>query len=218
MSKAKKLVKKVGKVAKKVVQSDAFKYAAMAYGGYAAYGAYSSYAAGTAATAAGGGAAASSGMSWGSIASMGLTGLQGLQGYQEAQQGAKDLRAAGREQEAIDLENRLRLQEETAESARRTREQQEITESQTSLDIGASGFAGGSSLDRYADTMKRQHESDLDWMLTSGASQSDIMARESAARSAATSAQAKSAGRGGWSSIISAGSSIAQQGQKYGWR
>ena len=206
MSKAKRLVKKVGRAAKKIVKSDVFKYAALAYGGYTAYGAL-----------AGAGAAGGGGLSWGSIASAGLKGLEGLQGYQEAKAAARQLRAAGREQEAIDLENRLRLQEETAESARRTRKQQEITEGRTRANIAASGFGGGSSLDRYMTSMQAQHESDIEWMLQSGASQVQIMERESAARAAATRAQAKGLKRGRWSSLVKAGSSIAVTGTQQKW-
>ena len=222
MSKAKKLKKKVRKGiktgVKSIVKSDAFKWAAM---GAAAYFGGSALLAGMGTTGAAAGAAgaagASSGISWGALASGGLTALQGYQGYKEAQQTAKDLRAQGREQEAIDLENQIRMQEETAESIRRTREQQEITESETRLRAGASGFATGSSLDRYMQTMERQHASDIDWMTKSGASQQQIAARESAARAAATQAQARSASRGRWGSLVKAGSSLAQQGFQYGW-
>lgn len=210
MSKIKKIVKKAVSVVKKVAPYVATA-AAMYYGGSALIGA-----AGTS-TAVSGAAAASGGLSWGSIASGGLTALQGYQGYQESKQAAEDLRAMGREQEAIDLENQIREHEETIESAQRTREQQVQTEGQASIGAGASGFAGGSSLDRYMSSMKSTHEGDIEWMLTSGAAREDIMARESAARAAATAAQAKAASSGAWSSVISAGSSLVKQGADYGW-
>lgn len=211
MSKAKKRLKRAAKSVTKAVKKAA-PYVAM---GAAAYFGGSALLAGAAGSA--GAAGTAGGMSWGAIASGGLTALQAYQGYQDAQTAAKDLRAQGREQEAIDLENQIRLQEETAESIRRTREQQSITEKTTAARIGASGFASGSSLDRYMESMKQQHAADIDWMTKSGASQEQIMARESAARSRATQAQAKSASRGRWGSVVKAGSSLAQQGFKYGW-
>ena len=215
MSKAKKKLKRAAKSVTKVVKKAA-PYVAMGAAAYFGGSALLAGAAGAGGTAAATGAA-TGGMSWGALASGGLTALQTYQGYQEAQQAAKDLRAQGREQEAIDLENQIRMQEETAESIRRTREQQAITEGTTAARIGASGFASGSSLDRYMESMKQQHASDIDWMTKSGASQEQIAARESAARSRATQAQAKSASRGRWGALVQGGSSLAQQGFKYGW-
>lgn len=91
-------------------------------------------------------------------------------------------RKAANETYALDQEN-IRLQKlETADSIRRTEEQQQITQGSAANQIGASGFAVGSSLDRYLETAKAKNASDIDWMRTSGASRDAISAREASAR------------------------------------
>ncbi|MGW8178186.1 MAG: hypothetical protein ACWGQW_05375, partial [bacterium] len=83
--------------------------------------------------------------------------------------------------------------------------------------VAASGFAIGSSLDKYVSTMQAQHSSDIDWMRTSGASILNIQEREASARYKLTMAQANTnALRGLGSAIGQAGQAYAY-GEKYGW-
>ncbi len=113
------------------------------------------------------------------------TGFLVASGASKVIGGVKQNRAskkAANSQYALDQEN-IRLQKaETAESVRRTEEQQQITQGSAANQIGASGFAVGSSLDRYLETAKAKNASDIDWMRTSGASRDAISAREASAR------------------------------------
>ena len=90
--------------------------------------------------------------------------------------------AQSAEQAAIDAENVERERIETEESIARTEIEHGKTEAQARMEVAASGFAVGSSLDKYVATMQEEHTSDVDWMRTSGASRAAIQERESAAR------------------------------------
>jgi len=109
-----------------------------------------------------------------------------------------------KEQKKIDRENRRLYNLEVNESIRRTTQTNELLQGTIGAQIGASGFARGSSLDRYLATVKAKNKADVDWMRTSGASQSAIMARETSARARATDAQARSRLYGGVASTLNA--------------
>ncbi len=87
-----------------------------------------------------------------------------------------------KDQEKLDKENTRRYGLETAESIRRTERTNLEIEGQAKAQIGASGFAKGSSLDTYFSVIQEKNRSDVDWMRTSGASNIAIQGRESAAR------------------------------------
>ncbi len=86
------------------------------------------------------------------------------------------------EQYKIDQENIRLYNLEVKETIRRTELSQAETEGQISANIGASGFAKGSSLDKYLEFVSSENKKDVDWMRTSGASQSAIKSREADAR------------------------------------
>ena len=96
--------------------------------------------------------------------------------------GRRNQRKGAREQEALDAENRKLYNLEVGESIRRTEASQAQTEGLASTQAAGAGFGVGSSLDSYVETIQAQHAGDIDWMRTSGASQSDIMEREASAR------------------------------------
>lgn len=127
----------------------------------------------------------------------------------------KSAKKAAREQARIDAENRARYRAEVDESIRRTEEQHRFTEGTARTQVGASGFAAGSSLDAYVETMQSQHASDIDWMRTSGASQEAIMEREATARLRNANASADAAFIGDIGSAIGSfgqAASMKQQG------
>ncbi len=86
------------------------------------------------------------------------------------------------EQYRIDQENIRLYNLEVDETVRRTKLNQAETEGQISANIGASGFAKGSSLDKYLEFVSTENKKDIDWMRTSGASQTAIKSREADAR------------------------------------
>ncbi len=116
--------------------------------------------------------------------------------------GSKKAKKARKRQKKLDRENERLYKLEVNESIRRTVEQQTILEGTLGVQIGASGFARGSSLDRYFSTVQAQNKADVDWMKTSGASRSAIMARETEARSRASEAASKASLYGGIASSI----------------
>ena len=120
-------------------------------------------------------------------------------------------------QERLDLEN-IRLEKlETEEAIQRTELSHRKIEGTQRAQVGASGFASGSSLDRYAEATKAEHSSDVDWMRTSGASREAIGEREAAARASAGEAGSRA------NFISNIGGAIGSAGQagaaynKWGW-
>ena len=107
-------------------------------------------------------------------------------------------------------ENKKLAEAETAESIQRTQEAQGITEGRIRTEIGASGFAAGSSLDRYLASTEAGHRSDIDWMRTSAASQQAIADREAAAITRANFIS-------GMGQVASYASQARTTGTKYGW-
>jgi len=118
----------------------------------------------------------------------------------------KATKAAGREQEKLDKENIELRKKELNESIRRTEIVNRETEGLARTQIGASGFGGGSSLDRYMKTIEETHKTDVDWMKTSGASQEAIAEREASARARNTRAQSKAQLWGGIGSAVTGAS------------
>ena len=129
--------------------------------------------------------------------------------------GLKELSAA--EQERLDLEN-IRLEKlETEESIRRTEESHaEILGSQRTQ-VGSSGFATGSSLDKYVSSTQEKHASDIDWMRTSGASRAAIGEREAAARKNASEAGSKARTISNIGGAIGSAAGAGAAANKYGW-
>lgn len=116
---------------------------------------------------------------------------------------SKATKKAGKEQEKLDNEN-IKLQKlELEETIRRTEIMNRQTEGLARTQIGASGFGGGSSLDRYMKTIEQTHKTDVDWMKTSGASQTQIAEREASARARNTRAQASAGLISGIGSAVS---------------
>ncbi len=124
---------------------------------------------------------------------------------------------ARKKQRRIDEANRIRYKTEVNESVRRTEEQQSIATSQAELSSSASGFAGGSSLDRYITDMESKQKSDIDWMRSSGAEISSIMDMESAARQANMKEQGRSATFSNIAGLVSGIGNIGANYSKYGW-
>lgn len=127
-------------------------------------------------------------------------------------------RKAAKEQKKLDRENRALYKRELDESIRRTQETQRTTEATASTQVAASGFAVGSSLDRYVDTMQAQHSSDIDWMRTSGASILSIQEREASARYDLATAQSRSQLFSGLGSAVGQAGQTYTYGAKYGWK
>jgi hypothetical protein len=99
-----------------------------------------------------------------------------------ASESSKDQKEAADEQQRLDREN-IKLEEaETEETIKRTSGEQSKVEALAKTQVAYSGFAIGSSLDKYVETMQAEHASDIDWMRTSGASRSAIQHREATAR------------------------------------
>lgn len=131
--------------------------------------------------------------------------------------GAVSSRKAAKEQKKIDKENRAIYQRELNESISRTESTQRNTEGTANTQVGASGFAIGSSLDRYVTTMQAQHSSDIDWMRTSGADILNIQERESEARYNLGIAQSNANLAKGFGSAIGQAGQAHSYGAKYGW-
>jgi len=118
--------------------------------------------------------------------------------------GFKSAKKQKKRQKKIDRENNRLYTLEVKESIRRTNQSNELLQGTIGAQIGASGFARGSSLDRYLATVKSKNKADVDWMRTAGASRSAIMARETSARARSTEAQARSRLYGGVASTLNA--------------
>lgn len=123
----------------------------------------------------------------------------------------KATKSAAEEQRILDAENKRLYEMEVAESVRRTEQTNRQVAGTASTQIGASGFGGGSSMNTYMQTLEAQQTSDVDWMKTSGASQSAIMEREAAARYRNTRAQGKA------DTISGIGSAIGGMGGAFKW-
>jgi len=107
-----------------------------------------------------------------------------------AYQSGNARKGAAARQEQLDKQNIELYKKEVGESVRRTGIENDKTESVIKTQIGASGFAVGSSLDAYLKTVQQENSTDLDWMRTSGASRVAISEREAAARKRNSDAQA----------------------------
>lgn len=127
-----------------------------------------------------------------------------------AYKGRKAEKAGAAEQRRLDAENTANYKREVGESVRRTRDVNARTEADAETNVGASGFAVGSSMDAYLETIKSTHASDVEWMETSGASNAAIQEREAAARQR----NANSYANAGF--IKSVGSSVSSLGG-YNW-
>ncbi len=111
-------------------------------------------------------------------------------------------------QMALDYQNTQLYKKEVDESVRRTELYNTKTESTIKNQIGASGFAPGSSMDSYLETVQKEQQMDVDWMRTSGASKAAIMDRESQARKRNADANIKSEQIAGIGNIIGAGAGM----------
>ena len=132
--------------------------------------------------------------------------LSGVSQVAGARKASKAQKRSAEEQAIIDAENLERERLETEESIKRTGESHAKTEATARTQVAASGFAVGSSLDKYVASMQEEHASDIDWMRTSGASREAIQKRESSARYSAGMAGAKTtmiAGIGGAANTLS---------------
>ncbi len=96
--------------------------------------------------------------------------------------GYRDQKKAAKQQRGVDLQNIERQKKEGAEQIRRTGDQQKLVESQGQVAVGASGFAKGSSADKYLESVAGVHKTELDWLKGSVKSGVDIAGRESATR------------------------------------
>ena len=123
----------------------------------------------------------------------------------------KATKAGAAEQARLDAENQRLYEMEVGESIRRTEQTNRQVSGMASTQIGASGFGGGSSMDSYMQTLESQQSSDVDWMRTSGASQSAIMEREASARYRNTIAQGKA------QTISGIGSAVSGVGGAFRW-
>lgn len=128
-----------------------------------------------------------------------------------ARKQAKAQKRQAQTQAEIDAENAERERMETEESIRRTEVSHKKTEATARTQVAASGFAAGSSLDKYVASMQEEHASDIDWMRTSGASRAAIQKRESAARYSAGMAKAKGTKIAGIGSALGSMSGIADK-------
>lgn len=99
---------------------------------------------------------------------------------------------------------------ELAETIRRTERTNRFTEGRASTQVAASGFAVGSSLDKYVQSMQAQHASDVDWMRTAGMDAVRGQYAESEARANAAFVQ-------GIGSAIGMGGQAAASQKQYGW-
>lgn len=131
--------------------------------------------------------------------------------------GRRASKAAASEQQRLDMEN-IRLERlETEESIRRTELSHGVIEGQQKAQVGASGFAVGSSLDKYMEATQAQHASDIDWMRTSGASREAISEREASARYSSSQAAIKAGTISGIGDIIGTGATAGAAYNKWGW-
>lgn len=136
------------------------------------------------------------------------SGVIGLVGGMQQKSAAN---RAANEQHEIDTEN-IRLEGlETDETIRRQGIRDERMEGTVKTQVGASGFKSGSSLDSYIQTLEAEHQSDIDWMRTSGASRQDLMTRDADAR------RSQSRDKASANFLGSIGSSFSSIGQGMSW-
>ena len=133
-----------------------------------------------------------------------------ISGYMGSRSSSKAAKRERKRQAALDAENKRVYIQERDETIRRTEGEQDKVVAQGNVATAASGFAGGSSLDRYMENMQAEHASDINWMQTSGANVENLMAMESAARQS----QMKESERA--SKFSGIGSAISGVGQAWG--
>jgi hypothetical protein len=133
-------------------------------------------------------------------------GIGLIGGYKEK----KAAKKGAAEQRRLDAINTANYKKEVGESVKRTTRSNEQAEGNASVNIGGSGFGGGSSMESYLATIKSTHRSDVEWMQSSGASNAAIQEREAAARQR----NANSYANAGF--IKSVGSSVSSLGG-YNW-
>ncbi len=136
-----------------------------------------------------------------------MTVVSGLMSIKQGMDANKSAKAAAAEQERIAQQNAANKEAETVESARRMQAEEDSEAARRRALGAATGIATdqASSLDIFMGAQKDKFQSELDWLLKSGASQSDIIRREGALSASTTRAQGSQAK---WEGISSGLSSI----------
>jgi hypothetical protein len=131
----------------------------------------------------------------------------GVSSMMQGREAEKQAKAAAAEQERIAQQNAANKEAETVESARRMQAEEDAEAARRRALGAATGIATdqASSLDIFMGAQKDKFQSELDWLLKSGASQSDIIRREGALSASTTRAQGSQAK---WEGISSGLSSI----------
>ena len=121
--------------------------------------------------------------------------VSGLMQMQQGRAAEKSAKAAAAEQERIAQQNAANKEAETVESARRMQAEADTEAARRRALGAATGIATdqASSLDIFMGAQKDKFQSELDWLLKAGASQSDIIRREGALSASTTRAQGEQA-------------------------
>lgn len=112
--------------------------------------------------------------------------------FGEAYAGYESEREYNAEQARIAEENTRLYELEVAENIRRSSLYNEQNLGLARTQAGASGFAVGSSVGLYVDTINAEQEADVDWMRTSGASAAALQRKTASAVKRFSDRQAKS--------------------------
>jgi len=96
--------------------------------------------------------------------------------------GNKVEKAAAADQYSVDQQNIERMQEENAETIRRTQQDMERSEATAQTAGAGSGFAAGGVKSQYLEGMKGTHAADIAWLKESAESNVDIARSEAATR------------------------------------
>ena len=127
---------------------------------------------------------------------------------------AQDRAAA--EAERLGRENAAMIEAETAEQARRVREEQLKTQSLTQARAAASGAKGG-SIDIYTEEMVTEQKRQLDWLKQSGESKARLAVMGAQYTAGVGRAQASATRAGAVSTFVSGVGTFASQGEKANW-
>ena len=123
---------------------------------------------------------------------------------------------AASEAERLGRENAAMIEAETAEQARRVREEQLQTQSLAQARAAASGAKGG-SIDIYAEEMITEQKRQLDWLKQSGESRARLAIMSGQQAGQAGRAQASATKAGAVGTFISGAGTFASQGAKANW-
>ena len=123
---------------------------------------------------------------------------------------------AASEAERLGRENAAMIEAETAEQARRVREEQLQTQSLAQARASASGAKGG-SIDIYTDEMVTEQKRQLDWLKQSGESKARLAIMGGQHTAGVGRAQASATRAGAVSTVISGAGTFASQGAKANW-